>query len=91
MILVDCCQTNKSIINFTTEDMTSKIEFFSKKKVNDLYLTKSILTDWLQMLDDNWDEKDTSYLDDPDLWLDWFYKYFNEILLHEDIKSYHHM
>ena len=45
-IPVDCCQ-NESIINFTTDDMTSKFELFSKKKKNNLYLTVIMRTDCL--------------------------------------------
>ena len=34
--------------------------------MNDIYLTESMQTDWLQMLDEYWDEKDTPYSDDID-------------------------
>ena len=51
MITVDLFQKHLPIINFTTDDMTSKFEFFKEQK-NALYLTESIRTDWLHMLDD---------------------------------------
>ena len=41
MLPVDC-YNNTSFISFTTDDMTSKYELFSKKKVMDLYLTEII-------------------------------------------------
>ena len=31
------------------------------------------------MLDYQWDEEDTPYSDDYDLWPDWLYQYYNEI------------
>ena len=57
--------------------MTSKFELFSKNKMNNLDLTEIVRTYWLQMLDDYWDEKDTTYSYDYDLWPDWLYQYFN--------------
>ena len=60
MIPVDFCQKNSSIVNFTTDDMTSKFELFSEKKINNLHQTEIIRTDWLQILDEYWDEKDAS-------------------------------
>ena len=42
-------------------------------------------TDWMQMLDDYWYEKDTPYSDDYDFQSDWFYQYFNELPLGEAI------
>ena len=44
MMPVDFCQKNKLIINFTTNDMTSKFQLFSKKKTNALYLNEVIWT-----------------------------------------------
>ena len=52
VISVYCCQNNLSIINVTTDDMTSKIELFQKNKMNNLYITEIMQTDWIQMLDD---------------------------------------
>ena len=45
--------------------------------MNNLYLTESMRPDWLQMLDDYWDEKDTPYSYYSDLCPDWLYQYFN--------------
>ena len=44
MIPVDCCKKKPSIINFTTDYMTSKFEFFSEKKMNKLYINESMRT-----------------------------------------------
>ena len=41
--------------------MTPKFELFSKKNVNALYLTVSMQTYWVQMLDEYWYEGDTTY------------------------------
>ena len=60
MIHVDFCQKNESIINLTTDDITSKSEFFKKNKMNNLYLTGIMQTYWPQMLDENWYEKYTT-------------------------------
>ena len=54
------------MINFTADDMTSKFEFFQKKK-NNLYLTESMPTDWMHMLDKNWDERNIPYSEDYNL------------------------
>ena len=61
MIPVGCYKNNSSIINFTTDDMTSKFELFSNHKMNNIYLTESMQTDWLYILYRYWDEKDTPY------------------------------
>ena len=67
MIPVDFCQNNDHVINFTTDEIISKFEEFSKK--NDaLYLTEIMQTEWLQMLDEYWDEGDTPYLGDFISW-----------------------
>ena len=47
--------------------MTSKFELFSTGKMNNLYITESMQTNWMHMLDDYRDEKDTPYSDDYDL------------------------
>ena len=44
-------------------------------------------TDWLKMLDDYWDEKDTPYSYDQIFWTGWLYKYFNEMPLDKAIES----
>ena len=41
--------------------MTSKFGLFKKNKINALYLTENILTEWLQKLDEYWDEEDKPY------------------------------
>ena len=42
MMPVDFCQNNEPVINFTTDDMRTKTEVFSKNKMNALYLTERI-------------------------------------------------
>ena len=44
-------------------------------------------TDWLQILDEYWDEKDTPYSRDFYFWPDWLYQYSNELPLHKAIES----
>ena len=46
-----------------------------------------MLIDWLHMLDEYWDEKDTTYSYDFDLLPDCLYKYFNELPFSEAIGS----
>ena len=87
MIPLYRCQKNASIVNFTTDDMTSKSELFSKNKIYNLYLSESMRTYWLQVLDDSWDGKDASYSDDYCFWPDWLHQYFNELPLGESIES----
>ena len=82
---MDCCQKTASIINFTTDDMTSKFELFSNNKMNNQYLTEIMRTNWLQILDEYWDEKYTPYSYDSDFWPDFLYKYLNELPLYESI------
>ena len=45
IITVVLCQKNEPIINFTTDDMRSKFEVFSKNKMGVLYLTESTQTE----------------------------------------------
>ena len=63
----------KHIINFTTYEMTSNFEAFSKNKMVVPYITESMWTDWLQMLDEYREKVDTSYSSDFDLFPDWFF------------------
>ena len=42
------------IINFTTHDMIYKFELFLMNKINSLYLTESMQTYLLQILDEYW-------------------------------------
>ena len=53
------CQNNEPVINFTTGYMRSRIEAFSKNRIDALYPTKIMQTKWPQMLDKYWDERDT--------------------------------
>ena len=41
MIPVNFCQNKDNVIKFTTDDMRSKLEAFSKNKIDAIYLTKS--------------------------------------------------
>ena len=82
MIPVNFC---KNIINIKNEYISTKFDFFSEKKMDALYLTESMLTEWLHMLDAYCDEKDTSYSDDFGFWPEWLFEYFNDLPLGEAI------
>ena len=56
IIPVYLCQNNEHVINFTTDDMRSKFDVFLKKKIDVLYLTEIMQTEWLQTLDEYLDE-----------------------------------
>ena len=58
MIPVDLYKYNDHIINFTTDEMTSKFGAFSKNKMDALYLTESMITERLKSLDEYWNEVD---------------------------------
>ena len=40
IIPVDLCQNNEPVINFTTDEIRSKFEVFSKYKMDELYITE---------------------------------------------------
>ena len=61
MILVDLCQNNYHVTNFTNDYMSYNFEVFSKKIMYAQYLTESMRTDWLQKLDEFWDEVYKTY------------------------------
>ena len=63
MIPMNFCK-KKSIINFTNDDMTSKLGLFSNIKTNTLYLTENMRTYWLHMLYSYREERDKPYSDD---------------------------
>ena len=76
--LYDTCEflsKNKSIVNFTIDDMTSKFDLFPKNKMKNLYLTEIMQIYWMQMLDEYWDEKDTLYSNDFDFWTESLFQY----------------
>ena len=58
---MDILQKNKYVTNFTTDDMISKFEAFTNHKLNPFYLTDSMRTEWLQILDEYWDEERTHF------------------------------
>ena len=66
--------------------MKFKFELFSKNKINNIYLTERMRTDWLHMLYNYWNEKYIPYSDDSNFLPDWLYKIFNELLLGEAIE-----
>ena len=86
MIPLDRFQIS-SIINFKADDMTYRLDFFSKNKINHLYINEILRTDFPQMLDEYWDERDTPISDGFDFWPDWLFQYYNELPLGEDIES----
>ena len=72
---------------FTTDDMTFNFELFSKIKINALYITESMRTYWLYILDEYWEEKDTPYSEDFYFRPEWLFKYFGELKLCESVES----
>ena len=79
MIPVDFSQNTKYIINFTTDDMISRFDYFEKNKMNALYLNKIMRKEWLQMLDEFWYKRDTNYSDYSDFWPQCLFKYYYEL------------
>ena len=77
MILVYFCQNNSHVINFTTDDRRSKFEPFSKNKINELYQTKIMQTEWLQTLYEYWDRGDTPNSGDFDFYSKWLFQYYD--------------
>ena len=88
MIPVDFFQ-KKSIINFTTDDMTSKFELFYKNKMNNTYITEIMRIDWLKILDEYWDKKDTLHSDGFDFWPGRLFQYYNGLPLGDAIEIAH--
>ena len=78
-------------MNFTTDDMTSKFGLFSENNMIAIYLTESMKTDWLQILDEQWEELDTPYSDYFGFWPECMFLYFNEMPLGESIESSYFM
>ena len=68
--------------------MKSKFELFSKNKMNSVYLTESMQTDWLQILYSYWGEVDTPYSGDFYFCNEWLFQYYNDLPLGEAIESY---
>ena len=52
MTPVHLCQKNLPLNNFTTYDMESELDLFSKNNMNALYLTEITPIYWLQMLNE---------------------------------------
>ena len=71
---MDLLQIYLTIINFTTDDMTSRFDF-SKSKMDSLYITESMKTYWLQILDEYWDEGDTPHSGDFGFRIEWLFQY----------------
>ena len=44
-------------------------------------------TDWLHMLDEQWEEINTPYSDEFGFWPEWMFLYFNKMPLGESIES----
>ena len=61
MIPINSLKRKETIINVTTDNMTSKFELFSNNKINALYLNERMKTDWLNVLDKYWDERNRPY------------------------------
>ena len=50
MTPVGCCQNNQYIFNYTSDDMISKFEAFTKYKLDKLDLTGRRITECLKMI-----------------------------------------
>ena len=61
MITVYFSQNNDHVINFTTDDMRYKFREFPKNKMDALHLTEITRTQWIETIDELWDELDKSY------------------------------
>ena len=61
MIPVDFCQKKRIVIDFTTDEMISKFEVFTKNKIDTLYLTEIMITERPQKLYEFWYEGDKHY------------------------------
>ena len=83
------CQNQSSVINFTTDDVISKFELFSKNMMNNIYITESMRKYWMHILDEYLDEEDTPYSDGFNFWIECLYQYFNELPLVEDVEIYY--
>ena len=55
--------------------MISTFEAFSKDKMDVIYTTESMRTDWLQNIYEFQDELDKLYLGDFDFCPDWLFRY----------------
>ena len=60
MIPLGWFQNNEPVINFTTDNITSKFKVVSENKMDALYLTEIMKIEWLQVIDKYWDEGNTS-------------------------------
>ena len=54
IIPVDYCQNIQYIINFTSDDMISKVEVFKNHKLDTFYITEIMRTEWILMIDEYW-------------------------------------
>ena len=67
--------------------MTYKFETFSNNIIDALYLTKSMWTEWLQALDEYWDEVNIHYSGGFVLFPELLFQYYNELALCEANES----
>ena len=66
--------------------MVSKFEVFTKNKMDALYITENMRTEWLQTLYELWDEGDSGYFC---FWPKWLFQYYDELALVEAIESFY--
>ena len=59
MISGDFCQNDQYVINFTFDGIILKFEAFTKNKLDTLYLTEIMITEWIEIIYECWDEGDT--------------------------------
>ena len=89
MVPWDFCQKNKYITYFTSDDIISKPEVFTKYKLYISYLTKTMRTEWIKMLEKYWDGGDKPYSSSYYFWPQWLFKYNDELPICEAIETYH--
>ena len=61
MITEDCSKKNQYVIDFTYNYMISNFEAFKRNKLYKSNITEVMRIEWIQMIDEYWDEGDTPY------------------------------
>ena len=80
------CQNNEPVINFTTDYIIPKFEVFTKNKIDELYLIESTIIEWIQIIYEFWYEVGKPYSEGFDIWLQWLFQYYYELVLGESIE-----
>ena len=69
--------------------MISISESFTKNKVDKLYLYEIMRTEFPKIIDEHWNEGDTTYSSSSGLYTQWSFQYFNELTIDEYIESFY--